>query len=872
MYPFLVYLKYLLLHIDNNLACNHTQSWKIQDMKLKTIISSFSLITILTVLAGLFLYFNSIKTAAINEGKIVSETNISSISRSFSQLISRYNKITLTLSRHEDIASCLKEDSENNRIRSNQILDLFNTSLETSVCYLLNKNGIAIASSNRNESDSFIGNDYSFRPYFKASMKDNSSVYLAHGVTSNRRGIYFSAPVYASDSGSIMGVVVIKDAVDKIENDLLIVDASSIAQDNIIIISNKDGVIFLSNRKDLLFNTIWQVDENRIRQVAGSKQFGKGPWPWAGFKRTTKENAMDRSNCNYHLLWRPIHDLPGWKIILLNNSDIISKKIHTTVFKAAGYIFTLIFIIIGFVLVVLNFLAIKAEKSLKESETRFKALHNASFGGISIHEKGVILDCNKGLSEMTGYSVAELIGMNGLLLIAEKSRNAVMENIVSGYEKAYEATGLRKNGKEFPMRLEARNIPYKGKNVRAVEFRDITEPKRAAEEQEQLKAQLIQAQKMESVGRLAGGVAHDFNNMLSIILGNTEMILEDLDSTNPAIDNLNEIYNAAQRSSNLTRQLLAFARKQTISPKVLDLNETIEGMLRILRRLIGENIDLAWLPNPNLWTIKFDPSQLDQILANLCVNARDSITDVGKVTIETDNVIFDKNYCREHDGFKPGNYVMTAVSDNGCGMDKKILDNLFEPFFTTKDFGEGTGLGLATVYGIVKQNNGFIKIYSEPDKGTTFKIYLLRHENDLPEQRSDSKKIDSRGCETILLVEDEAAILKITTMMLERLGYKVLSASNPNEAINMGKSLKKIDLLMTDVVMPMMNGRDLSKKMQHIFPTLKCLFMSGYTANVIAHHGVLDDGMQFIQKPFSRQALAKKVRDILDEKTKPVCE
>ncbi len=397
---------------------------------------------------------------------------------------------------------------------------------------------------------------------------------------------------------------------------------------------------------------------------------------------------------------------------------------------------------------------------------------------------------------------------------------------------------------------------------------DLTERKHMEETQLKLKEQLHQAQKMESIGRLAGGVAHDFNNMLTIILGNTEMILEDLNLPNPVISNLQEIYKAAGRSANLTRQLLAFARKQTISPKVLDLNETIEGMIKMLRRLIGENINLTWLPKINLWPIQLDPSQIDQILANLCVNARDSIKDIGKVTIETDNVIFDREYCLEHDDCKPGDYVMIAVSDNGCGMDKKILDNLFEPFFTTKGVGEGTGLGLATVYGIVKQNKGFINVYSEPGQGTTFRIYFPSHaEKDLPGQKAETKGADATGSETILLVEDEEAILRMTMMMLERLGYTVLAASNPIKAIDLGKShAEKIHLLMTDVVMPGMNGRNLAKEIFQLHPNIKCLFMSGYTANVIAHHGVLDDGMQFIQKPFSRQELAKKVREVLDEK------
>ncbi|MGM0654534.1 MAG: PAS domain S-box protein [Thermodesulfobacteriota bacterium] len=511
----------------------------------------------------------------------------------------------------------------------------------------------------------------------------------------------------------------------------------------------------------------------------------------------------------------------------------------------------------------------QAELALLESETRFKALHNASFGGIIIHDQGVILECNQGLSEMTGYEYAELIGMNGLMLISEKSRKKVTDNIRAGYEKPYEAFGLRKNGEEFPMRLEARNVPYKGKQVRTVEFRDLTEQKQAEAEKEKLQAQLSQAQKMESVGRLAGGVAHDFNNMLNIILGNTEMAIEDIAPDDPVHGNLGEILSAAKRSADITRQLLAFSRKQTIAPKILNLNDTIESMLRMLRRLIGEDIDLAWLPGANIRQVRMDPSQIDQILANLCVNARDAIADVGKITIETGNTTVDSAYFATHSGFVAGDFVLLAVSDDGCGMDQETMSKMFEPFFSTKEVGKGTGLGLATVYGIVKQNDGFINVYSEPDQGTTFRIYLpqYRGEADNPEKKT-ADKIDMDGNETILLVEDEPSILRMTRIMLERMGYTILAAGTPGEAIALAREhAGEIHMLMTDVVMPEMNGRDLAKNLLSLYPDLKRLFMSGYTANVIAHHGVLDEGVQFIHKPFSKQALAIKVRKVLDEAT-----
>ena len=509
----------------------------------------------------------------------------------------------------------------------------------------------------------------------------------------------------------------------------------------------------------------------------------------------------------------------------------------------------------------------RSEENLKESEARFKALHNASFGGIAIHDQGRILECNQGLAEITGFCVTELIGMDGLLLIAPSARDLVRSNILAGYEHPYEALGIRKNGEEYPLRLEAKNIPYKGRKVRVVEFRDITASKENEAERERLQMQLLQAQKMESVGRLAGGIAHDFNNMLGVILGRTEMAQESVDPSLQLYADLEHIHKAAVRSADLTRQLLAFARKQTIAPRILDFNEVVSSMLNMVQRLIGEDIDLVWLPKANLWQVKMDPSQLDQILANLCVNARDAIAGVGKITIETENTTFDTRYCANHLGYIPGDYVQLALSDNGSGMDLETVNHIFEPFFTTKETGKGTGLGLATVYGIVKQNNGFINVYSEPAQGTTFKIYLPRHRATTASVAEDAANHPAkRGDETILLVEDEAAILAMTATMLERLGYHVLPASTPGEALTLAESFNgAISLLLTDVVMPEMNGRDLARQILILHPNIKPLFMSGYTANVIAHHGVLDAGVQFLEKPFAKKDLAAKIRDVLSQ-------
>jgi two-component system, cell cycle sensor histidine kinase and response regulator CckA len=397
--------------------------------------------------------------------------------------------------------------------------------------------------------------------------------------------------------------------------------------------------------------------------------------------------------------------------------------------------------------------------------------------------------------------------------------------------------------------------------------RDISERKRVEEEKERLHSQLLQAQKMESVGRLAGGVAHDFNNMLQAILGHAEMASMTLEEDHFIQKDLKQIRDSAQRSATVVSQLLAFARKQTVSPKVLDLNNTVSAMLKMLQSLIGEDIDLAWVPGHQLRRVKIDPSQVDQILVNLVVNARDAIAGVGRITIETRNALLDESYCSEHAECVPGEYVQLAVSDNGAGMSEEVLGQLFEPFFTTKEPGKGTGLGLSTIYGIVKQNNGFIEVQSEPGNGASFRVYLPRFELEATELRAVAPSEPLQvGTETVLLVEDEEAIRDVAGTLLERLGYTVLSAKTPSRAIHLAEQhTGNIHLLITDVVMPEMNGRDLAERINGLRPGIKHLFMSGYSANVVAHHGILDKGVSFIQKPFSTKDIAAKIREALDK-------
>jgi two-component system cell cycle sensor histidine kinase/response regulator CckA len=516
----------------------------------------------------------------------------------------------------------------------------------------------------------------------------------------------------------------------------------------------------------------------------------------------------------------------------------------------------------------------RIEKALRETQEDYRKLFedHAAVKLIIDPREGAIVDANLAAEAYYGWSRNELRQMTvqQINTVSPELLRQAMNNVLTHKRVHFEFQHRRADGSIRDVAVFSSRIKMKGADYIHAIIHDISERKKAEEENLKLQTQFMQAQKMESIGRLAGGVAHDFNNMLAVIIGRTELALGTVDAAQPIHDDLEEIRKAANRSADLTRQLLAFARKQTIAPVVLDLNETIEKMLKMLRRMIGEDIELLWRPAINLWAVKMDPAQIDQILANLVVNARDAVSGVGRLTIETGNAEFDESYCETHDGCTPGQYALLAVSDDGCGMDKDTLTQLFEPFFTTKASGKGTGLGLSTVYGIVKQNDGFIDVYSEPNQGTIFKIYMPRA---MRPETTGSAKIEqepARGTETVLLVEDEEPILELGKMILERYGYTVLAAKSPSEALALEKGYREtIHLLITDVVMPEMNGKDLRNRIKALRTEIKTLFVSGYTADVIAHHGVLDDSVEYLQKPFSVRTMATKVRKVLDRKPSP---
>jgi PAS domain S-box-containing protein len=509
----------------------------------------------------------------------------------------------------------------------------------------------------------------------------------------------------------------------------------------------------------------------------------------------------------------------------------------------------------------------RAEHALRESEERFRSLSNLAPEGIMIHEHGVIVDFNLAFARLFGYEQSEeLIGQDALeLLLDEESRERLRQRSDQKETGLIEVTGRRKDGSTFAVETDSRPVKYLGQNASLVSFNDITERKAAEVDHARLEEQLLQAQKMESVGRLAGGVAHDFNNHLTVIISHCRMMLAQLDPQDPMTESIQQVLRAGEQSAQLTQQLLAFSRKQILQPKIFCPNDVVTETVHMLDRIIGEDIELHTRLDPELGAIQADAGQINQVLMNLAVNARDAMPKGGAITIETSNLELHEEFVERHPEVKPGAYVLVTVSDNGTGMDKATLDRIFEPFFTTKVAGMGTGLGLATVYGIVQQSGGSIWAYSEPGRGTTFKLYFPRVDAPVEVECESDIPLDSMGGdETILLVEDHDGLRLLTTSILEGLGYHLLSAANGAEALEKsGDYSETIHLMITDVVMPGMTGGDLARCLAPLRPQMKVLFTSGYTADVIAHQGVLDPGVSYLSKPFTPNVLAQKVRGIL---------
>ncbi|HKQ68357.1 MAG TPA: response regulator [Polyangiaceae bacterium] len=517
----------------------------------------------------------------------------------------------------------------------------------------------------------------------------------------------------------------------------------------------------------------------------------------------------------------------------------------------------------------------RAEEALRHSEERYRALFEGSPLPKWIFDRETLefLTVNQAAYEHYGYCRDEFAA----LTLADIHHPEELPAFLASLDEPQKETDLvtwrhqKKDGSTITVELKTHPFEMNQKRGELVIVNDITRRKRAEDGLRRMQEQLRQAQKLDAIGSLAGGVAHDFNNILSVILSYTSLILEGLKPGDPLSTDLEEVKRAGERGAELTRQLLAFSRQQILQPRIVDLNQVVLGMERMLRRVLGEDVELSILPMHRLGKVRADPGRIEQIVMNLVVNARDSMPKGGKVSIETNNAVLDEAYVAEHHGVAAGRYVMLAVTDTGSGMDMATRDRVFEPFFTTKEKGSGTGLGLSTVFGIVKQSDGHIWVYSEPGKGTTFKIYFPEADGaQAISPSSPPAPATIYGTETILLVEDEEQVRGIMKTILRRLGYNVIEAQNGGEAFLIcEKYTAKIHLLVTDVIMPRMSGRELADRLAPLRPEMKVLYVSGYTQTSVVHHGVLDSGVAFAQKPITPDGLGRRVREVLDAPKHP---
>jgi len=514
----------------------------------------------------------------------------------------------------------------------------------------------------------------------------------------------------------------------------------------------------------------------------------------------------------------------------------------------------------------------QAEAKLKASEARFRQLIETMNEGLAVTNKDLLLTfMNERFCAMLGYSHNELIGhrLNEFIHedfqeVIENQRSTRKKGVTAPYELAW-----RKKGGEIIYTLVSPRALFGGQGNYQGSLgvlTDITDHKRAEQQMLSLQTQLQQSQKMEAIGQLAGGVAHDFNNLLTVISGQSQLSLRRLRETDPLRESLKEIERAADRAANLTRQLLAFSRRQILEMKVINLNIIVSDLEKMLKRIIGEDLGLTTILADDLGLVKVDPGQIEQVVMNLAVNAKDAMPQGGKLILETANAELDEEYVCSHAGMTPGAYIMFSITDTGTGMTKEVREQIFDPFFTTKEKGKGTGLGLSTVYGIVKQSGGDIYVYSEPNKGTTFKIYLPRVFEPSEELKREAGEELPRGTETVLVVEDDGSVREVAVNILRMQGYKVLEATGGEEALIICEKEKNpIHLILTDILMPHMTGPQLIRQLKQVRQDLKVLYMTGYTDESVVHQGILEKGVKLIHKPFTIKKMARKVREVLDK-------
>ncbi len=880
-------------------------------MKLRIIILILSLLSFLSTGLGGYLYYSTHSKSLYHRAHAEAALRARTVATRIDTALAEHQKSVKAMAVLVRLAAVLESPGPENVAEANRVLDHFRRTLEVEVCYLLDSKGTTVATSNWNEPDSFLYKNYRFRPYFLEALEGRTSTYMALGVTSGRRGIYFSFPVHGPERRAVKGVVVIKAGTEAVEREF------GDAPEGEMLFATPQGVVFLSSRADWLYRTVWPLTDSERAALAASKQFGGGPFTWIGLEFDEESGrAVDRQGKRYQVHSATVPSAPGWQVLYLHDLDFIGRQSTMLLMRVTGYVVFGVVLLTGGAVLVLYRLASgdierrraaeealaeahrdlaqrveertadlresnqqllaevearqRAENALVSAKEHLQAIYDASPDMIFVHTAdGTIVDVNQNMLDMYGYERQEVIGILPSALSGEgNTPEMARERIamtLAGREQSFEWVARRKSGEEFPVEVRLRPLDLASGNggrepgVLAV-VRDISERRRIEEH-------LRHSQKIEAVGKLAGGIAHDFNNILMAIMGYAEILRDDMPEGSRQRGAVDQILASSARAAHLTRGLLAFSRKQMIDPRPVELNGILIEVDRLLGRLIREDIRIETVLCREPVVVLVDIGQLEQVLMNLATNARDAMPEGGSLRLTTGKAYLGEDFFLSHGLGRPGQYAVLTVTDTGHGMDEETRRRVFEPFFTTKEVGKGTGLGLAMVYGIVKQHNGFIDVASQPGQGTTVTIYLPLAEKEVAAEPrpAAAEAAPVGGNEAILLAEDDQTLRTLMASTLRSYGYRVIEAEDGAAALARFEECRELEpLLLLDVIMPKKSGQLVWEEIRRQEPEARVIFVSGYAADILKDKGITTGGADVLVKPVAPRVLLAKVREVLD--------